>query len=296
MGCFRLHIDRLQLRFRTCLHRLWCGNAGSTAAFSSGTISRTQSQAFHGLDFVPVQSGCILKASAGYTLLIVGRIELGALLLCTLPQRSVSGVPDFRGSITYSLNLHLGGSRLTKMLVSCSLCGPCLLSKYLRDRCLHPPCSQGCLLNMGKLCIRCESPARQLHEVATSVEKTREETVTNENDRGEAIEYPIISRRTKDQDLPFISPGEVKKHDGVEGRRLCMRKPSHRPFMRGSIVLLCCRRLTCVFHRSHCRRQPRARLYELHPASPRRRGDHPRLRRPRLQLAVVDVPQSESLE
>lgn len=40
--------------------------------------------------------------------------------------------------------------------------------------------------------------------------------------------FPIFPRKTKDDELPFISPAEVKKRNGQEGRNFCEYQPASR--------------------------------------------------------------------
>ena len=83
--------------------------------------------------------------------------------------------------------------------------------------------------------------AQQLHNVAAKVQvdtKTADEQVceaggeTNiEHDRL----YPILSRRAKDQDLPFIPASEVVMRNGKNENRLCTHLITARTDFRGSV-------------------------------------------------------------
>jgi hypothetical protein len=82
---------------------------------------------------------------------------------------------------------------------------------------------------MGWIRIGSPAPAKSLHNLAAKVEVEHRRSTPPESDPTDPPysptepkdEYPIISKRTTEKDLPFISAGEVKKRDGKEGKRLC---------------------------------------------------------------------------
>jgi hypothetical protein len=82
---------------------------------------------------------------------------------------------------------------------------------------------------MGWIRVGSPAPAKSLHNLAAKVEVEHRRATPTESDStissGTSTEpndgFPVISKRTPEKDLPFISAGEVKKRDGKEGRRLC---------------------------------------------------------------------------
>jgi hypothetical protein len=82
---------------------------------------------------------------------------------------------------------------------------------------------------MGWIRIGSPAPAKSLHNLAAKVEVEHRRATPTESDRINSSgpstepkdEFPIISKRILEKNLPFISAGEVKKRDGEDGKRLC---------------------------------------------------------------------------
>ena len=70
-------------------------------------------------------------------------------------------------------------------------------------------------------------PAKHLHELAAKVEvenqvaEDRNCHVQAEATVKQDEAYPVLSRRTKDKDLPLIPLSQVVKRNGKDGNRLC---------------------------------------------------------------------------
>lgn len=45
---------------------------------------------------------------------------------------------------------------------------------------------------------------------------------------GNPTDFPVLPKRVKDEDLPFIASSTVRKQDGQEGKRLCTHLLLHR--------------------------------------------------------------------
>ena len=90
------------------------------------------------------------------------------------------------------------------------------------------------------------SSAQQLHNIAAKIEVDNKTVVENREhaEASASIEhdptYPILLRRTKDHDLPFIPSSEVVKRNGNDGNRLCthLRGPCHMSIEEHSVGLL----------------------------------------------------------